>query len=267
MTKYYLNCCQQTQFIHIVEPNQAVELQTCTHLPPHMHDLSHSFDACLYKLIQAFKFFSLYLICEIFFCFLCLTTLRMLWPFFVSHIYCQELKPRPCKRSCSHSVAVTLPAAMGVIGPNWEYKSRALNETFHKSAPVLQAVQQRIQINTLGGRKCCDLFVMSELVRLTSIACGLSRCLGFRLSLGMLKSDAQVRFVLEFSVFFHFFFLVCSKGSKGSGGQVYRGVFLSRSTFSWWYCIDCVIPLHPTACNFSQIRQISSLPVVFELRD
>lgn len=48
-------------------------------------------------------------------------------------------------------MAVTLPAAVGVIGPNWEYKSRALNETFHKSAPVLQAVQQRIQINTLGG--------------------------------------------------------------------------------------------------------------------
>lgn len=103
---------------------------------------------------------------------------------------------------------------MGVIGPNWEYKSRALNETFHKSAPVLQAVQQRIQINTLGGRKCCDLFVMSELVRLTSIACGLSRCLGFRLSLGMLKSDAQVRFVLEFSGFFHFFSLSVQKAAK-----------------------------------------------------
>lgn len=76
-----------------------------------------------------------------------------------------------------------------------------------------------------GGGKCCDLFVMSELVRLTSIACGLSKCLGFKwLSLGMVKSDAQVRFVLEFSVF-SLFFLVCSKGSKGSGGQVCRGVF------------------------------------------
>lgn len=204
------------------------------------------------------------------FCFLRLTILRMLWPLFASPIlYCQESnKPRPCKRSRLQSVAVTLPAAVGIIGPNWKYKSRALNETFHESAPVLQAVQQRIQINTLGG-KCCDLLVMSELVIPISIACGLHKHLHFRLSLGTLESDAQVRFVLEFSLFFSLFLLVYSEGSKGSGGQVCRGLSLSwsRSAFSWWYCIDGVVPLHPTACNFSQIRQIASHPVVFELRD
>lgn len=77
------------------------------------------------------------------------------------------------------------------------------------------------------GGKCCDLLVMSELVIPISIACGLHKHLHFRLSLGTLESDAQVRFVLEFSLFFSLFLLVYSEGSKGSGGQVCRGLSLS----------------------------------------
>lgn len=49
------------------------------------------------------------------------------------------------------SAAVVLPSAVGVSWSNWKYKSRALNEAFHKSAPGLQSVQQRIKISVCEG--------------------------------------------------------------------------------------------------------------------
>lgn len=78
-------------------------------------------------------------------------------------------------------MAVILPSAVGVSCSNWKYKSRTLNETFHKSAPGLQSVQQRIKISVCEGGEPCNLFVVSESVILILIPCSSSKHLCFRL--------------------------------------------------------------------------------------
>lgn len=109
---------------------------------------------------------SLYLICAFFF-FLFLTIWRMLWPFFVLHILYWTSQEPETRAVCGlQSVAVIQPAAVGVITSNWEYKSRALNETFCRSASGLQAVQQMVQINMWGEalKLVCNVRVTNMLI-------------------------------------------------------------------------------------------------------
>lgn len=42
-------------------------------------------------------------------------------------------------------------------------------------------------------------------------------------------------------------------------------LFSVCGAFRWWFCIDCITPLGPTAYSFSQIRQIGSHPELLEL--
>lgn len=181
--KYYLSHCQQACFIHAAKPShgyQAFELKTgklahiynsaCMTTPIHFRTciaLYESMQTCKSSLVYCYYFRIKLVLNMCFFFFLFLTIWRMLWPFFVLHILYWTSQEPETRAVCGlQSVAVIQPAAVGVITSNWEYKSRALNETFCRSASGLQAVQQMVQINMWGEalKLVCNVRVTNMLI-------------------------------------------------------------------------------------------------------